>query len=121
MSNNNSSNHPIIDSVAKFIVFIKWEVLYKSPLRYDDVLIPSKPGFKEEPFRPWDWIKKQWKKYWDPIIFDLNNDGKLETTDVTNGIYIDYANDGFAEASAWVGNNDGILFLDTNNNNKIYI
>ena len=119
MSNNNSSNHPIIDSIAKFIVFIKWEVLYKSPLRYDDVLIPSKPGFKEEPFRPWDWIKKQWKKYWDPIIFDLNNDGKLETIDITNGIYIDYANDGFAEASAWVGRNDGILVVDSNNNDEI--
>ena len=73
-----------------------------------DPLIPQK-AFKE-PIHPWDWIKKQWKKYWDPIIFDLNNDGKLETTDVTNGIYIDYANDGFAEASAWVGNNDGISF-----------
>ncbi len=83
-----------------------------------DPLIP-KNAFNPNPIDPWDRIKKQRKKYWDPIILDLNNDGKLDTTDVSNGIYIDYANDGFAEASAWVGENDGILFLDSNNNDKL--
>ena len=61
-----------------------------------DPLIP-KNAFNPNPIDPWDRIKKQRKKYWDPIILDLNNDGKLDTTDVSNGIYIDYANDGFAE------------------------
>ena len=55
----------------------------------------------------------------DPIIFDLNNDGVLETTDINNGVYFDHENDGFAEASAWVGENDGILVVDSNNNGKI--
>lgn len=55
----------------------------------------------------------------DPIIFDLNSDKKLETTDIYNGVYFDHENDGFAEASAWVGNNDGILVVDSNNNDEI--
>ena len=83
-----------------------------------DPLIP-KNAFNPNPIDPWDRIKKQRKKYWDPIILDLNNDGKLDTTDVSNGIYIDYANDGFAESSAWVGNNDGVLVIDNNSNEKI--
>ena len=55
----------------------------------------------------------------DPIIFDLNSDNVLETTDTTNGVYFDHDNNGFAEASAWVGENDGILVIDTNNNGEI--
>ena len=55
----------------------------------------------------------------DPIILDLNNDGVLETTDINNGIYFDHENDGFAEASSWVGENDGILFSDNNSNNSL--
>lgn len=55
----------------------------------------------------------------DPIILDLNNDGFLETTNIRNGIYFDHENDGFAEASAWVGENDGILFSDNNNNDSL--
>ncbi|MGN0005259.1 MAG: calcium-binding protein [Candidatus Gastranaerophilaceae bacterium] len=53
------------------------------------------------------------------IIFDLNGDNKLETTNTTNGVFFDHDNDGFAEASAWVGENDGILVVDSNNNGKI--
>ena len=55
----------------------------------------------------------------DPIILDLNNDGVLETTNINNGIYFDHENDGFAEASSWVGKNDGILFSDNNSNNSL--
>ena len=55
----------------------------------------------------------------DPIIFDLNNDGVLETTDINNGVYFDHENDGFAESSAWVGDNDGVLVTDSNNNGEI--
>lgn len=53
----------------------------------------------------------------DPIILDLNGDNKLETTSLST--FFDYENDGFAEASAWVGENDGILFIDRNNNGTI--
>ena len=55
----------------------------------------------------------------DPLIFDLNNDSVLSTTDIDNGVYFDHENDGFAEASAWVGRNDGILVVDSNNNDEI--
>ena len=57
--------------------------------------------------------------YIDPIIIDLNNDGKLSTTTIDNGTYFDHQNDGFAETSAWVSPNDGILAIDKNNNGYI--
>jgi len=73
-----------------------------------------------------DEVKRYWEKIvdtsddlYDPIIFDLNGDNVLETTDTTNGVYFDHDNNGFAEASAWVGENDGILVIDTNNNGEI--
>ncbi len=55
----------------------------------------------------------------DPIIIDLNNDGKLSTTNIENGTYFDHQNDGFAETSSWVSPNDGILAIDKNNNGYI--
>lgn len=54
----------------------------------------------------------------DPLIFDLNGDG-IKTTNIENGVYFDHENDGFAELSAWVDKNDGILVSDINNNQKI--
>ena len=66
----------------------------------------------------WEATEKS-KQATDPIIFDLNGDNKLETTTVNNGVYFDHENDGFAEASAWVGENDGILVVDSNNNGEI--
>lgn len=51
----------------------------------------------------------------DPIVFDIDSDG-VETTTIENGTYFDHAGDGFAEQSAWVGNDDGILVTDTNSN-----
>lgn len=54
----------------------------------------------------------------DPIIFDLDNDG-IETTSINAGYFIDYGNDGFAEKSVWVGENDGILVIDSNNNDIV--
>ena len=36
------------------------------------------------------------------IIFDLNGDNKLETTNTTNGVFFDHDNDGFAEASGLI-------------------
>ena len=52
----------------------------------------------------------------DPIILDLDGNG----IDIANNsVYFDYAGDGFAEATAWVSGNDGILVTDTNNNGVI--
>ena len=54
----------------------------------------------------------------DPLLVDLDGDG-IETTKVANGVYFDHKNDGFAEKSAWVGKDDGILVVDRNNNGII--
>lgn len=54
----------------------------------------------------------------EPIVLDLDGNG-FGTTNVSNGVYFDHENDGFAEASAWVGRNDGILVVDSNNNDEI--
>ena len=54
----------------------------------------------------------------DPLLVDLDGDG-IETTDTSNGIIFDHANDGFAESSAWVGKDDGMLVIDKNNDGII--
>ena len=54
----------------------------------------------------------------DPILLDLDGDG-IRTTSVENGVYFDHEGDGFAENSAWVDKNDGILIIDKNNNGKL--
>ena len=54
----------------------------------------------------------------DPILLDLNGDG-IKTVSVENGINLDHQSDGFAERSAWVSDEDGILFIDKNNNGVI--
>ncbi len=54
----------------------------------------------------------------DPIILDLNGNG-INTTDVANGTFFDFENDGFAEATSWIENEDAVLVVDNNNNNII--
>jgi Ca2+-binding RTX toxin-like protein len=53
-----------------------------------------------------------------PIILDLDGDG-VETTALATGTYFDHANDGFAEQTAWVGKDDGLLVRDLNRNGTI--
>ena len=53
-----------------------------------------------------------------PIILDLNNNG-IETTGVKQGAYFDHGGDGFSEQTAWIGNGDGLLVRDINNNGRI--
>ena len=55
----------------------------------------------------------------DPLIFDLNGDGKISLTDLDNGTNFDIDNNGFAQKISWVSGQDGILVLDRNNNGKI--
>ncbi len=54
----------------------------------------------------------------DPILVDLNGDG-VKTTTLENGVYFDHEVDGFAESSAWVSEEDGILVIDKNGNGVI--
>ncbi|WP_236341795.1 calcium-binding protein [Paenibacillus plantiphilus] len=53
-----------------------------------------------------------------PLILDLDGDG-VETTLLKDGINFDHDNNGFAEKSAWVGKDDGLLIRDVNGNGII--
>ncbi len=53
-----------------------------------------------------------------PIVLDLNGDG-VTTTALTSGAYFDHAGDGFAEQTAWVSPEDGLLVRDLNHNGTI--
>ena len=54
----------------------------------------------------------------DPLLIDIDGDG-IKTTSLLNGHFIDHQSDGFSELSAWVSDEDGILFIDKNNNGVI--
>ena len=54
----------------------------------------------------------------DPLLLDLDGDG-IETTTIANGVYFDHDKNGFAQSTAWVGADDGILAIDKNNNGTI--
>ncbi|WP_248150851.1 beta strand repeat-containing protein [Stenotrophomonas indicatrix] len=53
-----------------------------------------------------------------PLILDLDGDG-VETRSVANGVNFDHDGNGFAEATGWVGKDDGLLVLDVNGNGQI--
>lgn len=54
----------------------------------------------------------------DPLVIDLGKPG-IELRSLTNGVNFDLDNNGFAEKTAWIGNEDGFLALDRNGNGKI--
>ncbi len=54
----------------------------------------------------------------DPLVIDLDRDG-LELTRQSNGVYFDNDVDQFAEKTAWVKSDDGILVRDINGNGLI--
>lgn len=54
----------------------------------------------------------------DPLIIDLGKTG-IELHSLANGVNFDLDNNGFAEKTAWVGSEDGLLALDRNENGKI--
>ena len=55
---------------------------------------------------------------YDPIVIDFNKNG-VTSTRLDNTVYFDHDNNGFAEATAWMEKDDGLLALDKNNNGKI--
>lgn len=71
-----------------------------------------------------DWledIKDYWKNFfdstvnpqiYDPITLDLNNDGKISTLNLSDGVYFDHNGDNIAFKTSWIGKDDGILVLD---------
>ncbi|WP_139126632.1 calcium-binding protein, partial [Acinetobacter sp. YK3] len=56
---------------------------------------------------------------YDPLVLDLNHDGKISTTPLGKDIYFDLDGNGFAEKTSWVGPHDGFVVLDLNENNEI--
>lgn len=54
----------------------------------------------------------------DPLIIDLGKKG-IELTDVDGGVYFNLDKNGFAEKTAWIGREDGFLFLDRNGNGMV--
>ncbi|MBR2916550.1 MAG: DUF2974 domain-containing protein, partial [Clostridia bacterium] len=50
---------------------------------------------------------------YDPLILDLNNDGKY-TKSIEDGTHFDFSDDGFAEKTGWISEEDGFLVRDIN-------
>ncbi|MBR4343536.1 MAG: DUF2974 domain-containing protein, partial [Lachnospiraceae bacterium] len=58
----------------------------------------------------------------DPLVIDVNKDNKIDLLAVDapeNRAYFDLDKNGFAEKTAWIGENDGFLVYDRNGNGKI--
>jgi len=73
---------------------------------------------KPDPMEPIEALADKAAAMPSPIILDLDGDG-VETTTLQSGTYFDHAADGFAEKSAWVGKDDGLLVRDLNGNGII--
>ena len=56
---------------------------------------------------------------YDPLAFDLNADGIVNTLAIEEGVFFDLDNTGHAESTSWVAPQDGLLALDLNNNGII--
>lgn len=54
----------------------------------------------------------------DPLIIDFGKAG-IDLYSLENGVNFDLDNNGFAEKTAWIGEEDGFLALDRNGNGKI--
>ena len=54
----------------------------------------------------------------DPLVIDLGATG-IDLTSLDNGVHFDLDNNGFAEQTAWIGEEDGFLVLDRNSNGVI--
>lgn len=54
----------------------------------------------------------------DPLVIDFGKSG-IELKSVEHGVNFDLDNNGFAEKTAWIGMEDGLLAYDRNNNGKI--
>ena len=55
----------------------------------------------------------------DPIALDLNNNGKIDTLSLENGVFFDHNGDEIAFKSSWISGGDGILARDIDGDGKI--
>ena len=56
---------------------------------------------------------------YDPIALDLNNNGKIDTLSLENGVFFDHNGDEIAFKSSWISGGDGILARDINGDKEI--
>ena len=56
---------------------------------------------------------------YDPIALDLNNNGKIDTLSLENGVFFDHNGDDIAFKSSWISGVDGILVRDIDGDGKI--
>ena len=56
---------------------------------------------------------------YDPIALDLNNNGKIDTLSLENGVFFDHNGDDIAFKSSWISGCDGILARDINGDKEI--
>lgn len=66
---------------------------------------------KEPPVKPINLI--------DPIILDINRNGKIDTTTLKDGVYFDNYGINWPSKISWMGDGDAILVRDINLNGKI--
>ncbi|WP_236939894.1 hypothetical protein [Francisella uliginis] len=59
------------------------------------------------------------QRYGDPLVVDLDRDGKLETTSADGSVLFDHDNDGQATGTGWVNAEDGLLVRDKNLDGQI--
>ncbi|MDO2409401.1 hypothetical protein [Campylobacter magnus] len=58
-------------------------------------------------------------RLYDPIALDLNNNGKIDTITLENGVFFDHNGDEIAFKSSWISGDDGILARDINGDKEI--
>lgn len=88
------------------------------PPSYGPPAGPSQtPGWIDGALTPWDLAPTLGS----PLVLDLDGDGIELTTwlTATTNTFFDIDNDGFAEQTAWVGADDGLLARDLNENGTI--
>ncbi|MCI6694242.1 MAG: polymorphic toxin type 44 domain-containing protein, partial [Campylobacter sp.] len=65
------------------------------------------------------WLKDFIADLYDPIALDLNNNGKIDTLSLENGVFFDHNGDDIAFKSSWISGGDGILARDINGDKEI--
>ena len=59
-------------------------------------------------------------KRYDPVVLDLNKDGKISVTPLEeSNVYFDITGDGIKERIGWIKGKDGLLVIDKNENGQI--
>ena len=84
--------------------------LSKIPAYMSSTPMKETPGLFQQAEAATEPIPGIWR---DPLLVDLDGDG-IETTTLQNGTYFDHDKNGFAQESAWVGADDGVLAFDKN-------